>query len=168
MKTLCLFVAISCVFPVIADARPVQARPQVRPVVSVTAGRSLTPDCVAEAAQEHGVPLAALMGILAAEGGTVGEAVGNTNGSWDLGAFQINTCNLNALVSQGFMPEAILRDGCENARAAAWILRREFEHTGDIWSAIGAYHSRTPELRDAYIARVRAHLVRMMQGGRMP
>lgn len=158
MKALIAFVAL-CLLPCIAQARP---------VVSVAAGRSLTPDCVAEAAQEYGVPLAALMGILAAEGGTVGEAVGNANGSWDLGPMQVNTCNLNTLVSQGFTPEAILRDGCENARAAAWILRREVERTGNIWTAIGLYHSRTPELRDAYIARVRQHLVRMMGGGRLP
>ncbi len=158
MKTALLFVVL-CLFSGTAYARP---------VVSVAAGRSLTPDCVADAAWEHGVPLAALMGILAAEGGTAGEAIRNTNGSWDLGPFQINTCNLDALFAQGFEPEAVLRDGCENARAAAWILRREFERTGDIWTAIGGYHSRTPELRDAYIAKVKAHLVRMMQGGRRP
>lgn len=154
MKVLILIAAL-CLLPGAAEARP---------VVSLAAIRSLTPDCVAEAALEHDVPLAALMGILAAEGGTVGVAVRNPNGSWDLGAFQVNTCNLNTLAAQGFLPEAVLRDGCVNARAAAWILRREYERTGNIWSAIGAYHSRTPEFRDAYIARVKQHLIRIGRG----
>jgi hypothetical protein len=133
---------------------------QARPVVSVPAVRNLTPDCVVDAAREHGVPLAALMGILAAEGGAVGIA----DGSWDLGPMQLNTCNLDELVAQGFSPEAILRDGCVNVHAAAWILRREYLRTGNIWAAIGAYHSRTPSLRDAYAARVRKHLGRMGRG----
>jgi hypothetical protein len=77
----------------------------------------------------------------------------------------INTCNLDELAAQGFSPEAILRDGCVNAHAAAWILRREYERTGNIWTAIGAYHSRTPSLRDAYAARVKKHLARMARMG---
>lgn len=157
-----ILVAVLCLLSGAAHARPVA---QSRPVVSMPVARNLTPDCVAEAAQEHNVPLAALRGILAAEGGTVGEAKRNANGSWDLGAFQVNTCNLNALATQGFSPEAVLRDGCVNARAAAWILRREYQRTGNIWSAIAAYHSRTPEFGDAYIARVRKHLTRMARTG---
>lgn len=148
-------IAVLCLLPGAAEARP---------VVSMPAARSLTPDCVAEAALEHDVPLAALRGILAAEGGTAGVAVRNDNGSWDLGPMQVNTCNMNELVAQGFSPEAVLRDGCVNARAAAWILRREFDRAGNIWAAIGAYHSRTPEFRDAYIARVRKHLIRIGHG----
>jgi hypothetical protein len=138
---------------------------QARSVVSVPAVRNLTPDCVAEAARKHDVPLAALMGILVAEGGTVGEAKRNANGSWDLGPMQINTCNLDELAAQGFSPEEILRDGCVNAHAAAWILRREYLRAGNIWTAIGTYHSRTPSLRDAYAARVRKHLARMARMG---
>jgi hypothetical protein len=67
---------------------------QARPVVSVPAARSVTPDCVADAAREHDVPLAALMGILAAEGGTVGIAVRNANGSFDLGPMQVRCVGL--------------------------------------------------------------------------
>ena len=139
-----------------------------RPVVTVPPARSLTSDCVAGAALEYGVPLAALMGILAAEGGKEGEALGNTNGTWDLGPFQVNTCHLNTLADQGFTPEDILVDGCMNARAAAWILRREYTRTGDLWSAIGRYHSRTPTLHAAYIARVKKHLARMGKSGDVP
>jgi hypothetical protein len=158
MKSLTLAVAL-CLLSGLAWAAPT-----ARPVVSLPAVRLLTPDCVADAAKKEDVPLAALMGILAAEGGTEGEAKGNTNGSFDLGPFQINTCNLDTLADQGFSPEAIMRDGCVNARAAASILRREYERTGNIWTAIGAYHSRTPERSNAYIARVKQHLERMGDG----
>jgi len=151
MRGLTLLVVL-CLLPASALARP---------VVTVQHTRLLNPVCLADAAREFDVPLAALAGLLAAEGGKEGEAVGNSNGSWDLGPFQLNTCNLNELVAQGFSPEAILADGCVNAHAAAWILRREYDRTGDLWAAIGAYHSRTPHLRDAYIARVKRQLARL-------
>jgi hypothetical protein len=127
--------------------------------------RLLTLDCVVEAARAHGVPLAALFGILAAEDGRTGEALRNANGTWDVGPFQINTCNINILAAIGITPEAVLRDGCVNARAAAFLLRREYERAGDIWTAVGAYHSRTPERRDAYIERVKRHLARLGRKG---
>ena len=65
----------------------------------------------------------------------------------------------------GIAPEAVLQDGCVNAYAAAWLLRREYLRTGDIWQAIGAYHSRTPHRRDAYMARVRANLEKLHRRG---
>ena len=151
MKGLCLLFAL-CLLPGTAQARAVVAVPHTRP---------LTLECMADAAQEYAVPLAALVGILAVEGGTVGEAQRNANGSWDLGSFQVNTCNLNELAAQGYAPDAILRDGCVNASAAARILRREYLRAGDLWTAIGGYHSKTPQLHAAYVARVRKHLVRL-------
>ena len=156
MKGLLLFFVL-CLLPDSSLARA---------AVSLPVARHLTLDCVAVAALAHDVPLAALMGILAVEGGKVGEAVCNANGSWDLGPFQVNTCNLNELAVLGLSPEAILRDGCANARAAAWILSREYARAGNLWTAIGAYHSRTPQYRDAYAARVKTHLERMRYGVR--
>jgi hypothetical protein len=133
--------------------------------VSLPPTRPLTLDCVVEAARANDVPLAALLGILAVEGGRVGEALRNTNGTFDLGPFQLNTCNLTLLEAQGFAPESILRDGCVNVHAAAKLLRLELERAGNIWAAVGAYHSRTPTKRNAYIAKVRAQLVRMSGRG---
>ena len=132
------------------------ALPQTRPLLW---------ECVIDAAHKNGLPLAALVGILAAEGGEPGEAVSNTNGTWDMGPFQINTCHVNELVGMGIAPETVLRDGCANAYAAAWLLRKEYKRTGNLWEAVGAYHSRTPKYRDAYIARVREHLTRLERVG---
>jgi hypothetical protein len=121
--------------------------------------------CVIEAAQKHNLPLAALFGVLAVEGGNTGEALLNTNGTWDVGPFQVNTCHVDELLAVGIRPEVLLRDGCVNAHAAAWLLRKEYKRTGNIWDAVGAYHSRTPRFRDAYIAKVKKHLDRLGKEG---
>ena len=62
-------------------------------------------------------------------------------------------------------PDVILLDGCANAYAAAWILRKEYDRTRNIWDAVGAYHSRTPHFRDAYLGRVRKHLIKLSHTG---
>ena len=131
----------------------------------VTADTPLEAACVLDAARAGGLPAAALFGILATEGGKTGEALRNSNGTWDMGPFQINTVHVDTLAAMGIAPEAVLQDGCVNAYAAAWLLRREYLRTGDIWQAIGAYHSRTPHRRDAYMARVRANLEKLHRRG---
>ena len=105
------------------------------------------------------------VGILATEGGKTGQALSNTNGTWDLGAFQVNTCHVKELLRAGFSPDMVLRDGCTNAYAAAWVLRKEYDRTRNIWDAVGAYHSRTPHLRDAYLGRVKKHLAKLERVG---
>lgn len=127
--------------------------------------RPLTADCVVDAARASGMPVAALFAILATEGGKTGEALRNRNGTWDMGPFQVNTAHVNELAAMGIAPETVLRDGRINAYAAAWLLRKEYRRTGDLWQAIGAYHSRTPHRRDAYIRRVQANLERLSREG---
>lgn len=122
-------------------------------------------ECVVDAAARYNLPLAAMVGILATEGGKTGEALSNTNGTWDMGPFQINTCHINELLQAGMVPDVILRDGCANAYAAAFILRKEYDRTRNIWDAVGAYHSRTPHFRDAYLGRVRNHLTKLSRTG---
>lgn len=148
--------AALCLMPGAAFARAKVALSQTAP---------LTADCVVEAARASGLPLAALVGILATENGRAGEALQNDNGTWDMGPFQINTTHVNELTEMGIAPEAVLRDGCINAYAAAWLLRKEYNRTGDIWQAVGAYHSRTPHRRDAYITQVKIHLARLYRSG---
>lgn len=127
--------------------------------------RPLTADCVVDAARASGMPVAALFAILATEGGKTGEALSNKNGTWDLGGFQVNSVHLNELAAMGISPDAVLRDGRVNAYAAAWLLRKEYRRTGNLWQAIGTYHSRTPQRRDAYVRRVKANLERLRREG---
>ena len=142
--------------PVHAAARTKAMLPEASP---------LSWECVVGAAQAYNLPLAALVGILATEGGKTGQALSNTNGTWDLGAFQVNTCHVKELLRAGFSPDMVLRDGCTNAYAAAWVLRKEYDRTRNIWDAVGAYHSRTPHLRDAYLGRVKKHLAKLERVG---
>ena len=124
-----------------------------------------TVECIMGAAAASDLPLAVLFGVLATEGGTPGEALRNDNGTWDMGPFQINTCHVNELVAMGIDPATLLRDGCVGAYAAAWLLRKEYNRTGNLWEAVGSYHSRNPERRDAYIARVKSNLSRLQREG---
>lgn len=125
----------------------------------------LTADCVQEAARATGMPVAALYAILATENGKVGEALRNKNGTWDLGPFQINTTHIKELSAKGISLNAVLCDGRVNALTAAWLLRREYKRTGNLWRAIGAYHSRTPHLQNAYIRRVQSNMKRLKKEG---
>ena len=124
-----------------------------------------TADFGMDAAHSSGMPAAALFAILATEGGKTGEALSNKNGTWDMGPFQVNTVHLNELAAMGISPDAVLRDGRVNAYAAAWLLRKEYRRTGNLWRAIGTYHSRTPHRRDAYIRRVKSNLERLRREG---
>lgn len=159
MRTACfLALAVLCLLPGAAFAAE-RARVVFPPL------RPLTADCVLDAARVSGMPPAALFAILATEGGKTGEALSNKNGTWDMGPFQVNTTHVNELAAMGISPETVLRDGHVNAYAAAWLLRKEYRRTGDLWQAIGAYHSRTPHRRDAYIRRVKNNLERLRREG---
>ena len=158
MKAAFFFLAVLWLLPdaVFAAERARVAFPPLRP---------LTADCVLDAAHSSGMPAAALFAILATEGGKTGEALSNKNGTWDMGPFQVNTVHLNELAAMGISPDAVLRDGRVNAYAAAWLLRKEYRRTGNLWRAIGTYHSRTPHRRDAYIRRVKSNLERLRREG---
>ena len=158
MRRLCFFLAALCLLPGTAFSAG-RARVVFPPM------RPLTADCVLDAARVSGMPAAALFAILATEGGQTGEALSNKNGTWDMGPFQVNSVHLNELAAMGISPDAVLRDGRVNAHAAAWLLRKEYQRTGNLWQAIGAYHSRTPHRRDAYIRRVKHNLERLRREG---
>jgi hypothetical protein len=93
-----------------------------------------------------------LYAILAAEGGRVGQAVEDKNGTSDLGPFQINT---RWRVSTAEALALVRDDGCANAIAAAAILKRAVnEAHGDLPAALGLYHSHSPELAESYRNRI--------------
>ena len=158
MRAVCVLLAVLCLIPSAASAagRAKVVFPPMRP---------LTADCVLDAARASGMPAAALFAILATEGGRMGEALSNKNGTWDLGCFQVNTVHLKDLAAMGISARAVLCDGRANAHAAAWLLRKEYRRTGNLWEAIGTSHPRPPHRRDAYIRRVRANLKKLRQEG---
>lgn len=105
--------------------------------------------CLMLAAQTYSVPPAVLVGIYQVEGGQVGQAVGNTNGSYDLGPMQINTVWIPDLANRWGVSEATAKkwvrdDPCTNMGVAAWIFKNHYDETGSLSQAIAHYHSRTP------------------------
>jgi hypothetical protein len=90
------------------------------------------------------------------EGGKVGQAVLNTNGTYDLGPFQINSSWGPAIgrywhVSVPRALEYVRDNGCGNALIASAILKKMLIETkGDFPKAIGYYHSHTPALATQY------------------
>ena len=120
----------------------------------------LTAACLAAAAHAYHLPEPYLLAILKTEGGQVGQAVLNTNGTYDLGPFQINTSWGTAIGRYWHVPvpralEHVRDDGCANALIASAILKKMLIETkGDLPKAIGYYHSHTPALAVQYRAMV--------------
>lgn len=116
--------------------------------------------CLILAAQTYKVPPAVLIGIMHVEGGAVGQAVGNTNGSYDLGPMQVNTTWMPQLQKIWKVDRktaiAWVRDNpCVNIHVAAWILRTRYDEANqDLFKAIAGYHSRTSWRGEAYAMRV--------------
>jgi hypothetical protein len=102
----------------------------------------VTVECVLDAAKAQRIPLAGLVAIMAAEGGQVGRVAQNSNGTWDIGPGQINSSWLTRLAVHQVSEGVLLNNGCVNVLSAAWIFKQALiEKNGDVWAAIGRYHS---------------------------
>ncbi|GLQ93029.1 hypothetical protein GCM10007901_19800 [Dyella acidisoli] len=77
----------------------------------------------------------------------------NTNRTTDYGVMGINSVHLPELSGFGIAPDQLM-DPCINAYVGAWYLRRKMEKYGNTWRAVAAYHSETPEVGSAYVARI--------------
>jgi soluble lytic murein transglycosylase-like protein len=117
-------------------------------------------DCFDAAAAYQGVSAPVLKAIAWVESHGNPEAMHrNANGSVDIGELQINSTHLQELSTYGINAQA-LRDECVNIYVAAWHLKKQIVKYGNTWAAVGAYHSATPSLRDAYAGLIRATLAR--------
>lgn len=132
--------------------------------------------CLMSAALAYHVPVPAMQGIQAVEGGQEGQEVcQNADGSCDLGPFQVNDHAWVQTIAQdlGADPATVrttLRDdACWNAQIAAWILRQMLdEANGDLPTAIGNYHSHLPLEHMIYRAKVQEALDRLYPTGVVP
>lgn len=126
----------------------------------MTASATLLAACLMLASQTYKVPPAVMVGIMQIEGGRVGQEVGNTNGTYDLGPMQINTIWMPMLAEYWNVDKATARrwvrdNGCVNMHVSAWILRQQLEkYNGQMFKAIAGYHSGTPSLGHPYAAKV--------------
>ena len=73
----------------------------------------------------------------------------NSNKTVDLGLMGINTIHLQELGRYGITAEMLL-DPCQNVMAGAFLLKKRVNEYGYTWRAVGAYHSRTPDINERY------------------
>lgn len=128
------------------------------------------PECIAAAARHHRVPVPVLQAIAWHESRGDAAAVGrNTDGSIDIGAFQVNSIHLPELAQHG-IDARHLADPCLGAYVAAWHLARQMKALGPTWAAVGAYHSRTPARQRWYANRIAELLMswRVVPPGPLP
>jgi hypothetical protein len=119
--------------------------------------------CIRQAAKGHKWLERTLWGLRDQEGGWIGAAIANTNGTHDLGPLQVNSWWVPKIAALVKRPEAHVRywlqnDACFNAEAARWIFLSGLAVTGDYWKAIGVYHSPTARRQARYVKSVALHL----------
>ncbi len=126
--------------------------------------------CIAHAAKAYSLPVVLLQGILATEGGHVGEIHWNANGSYDMGPAQVNSTWLPQLAAQAVTRAQVINDGCLNVHIGAWILAQAMKgadpnQPGQFWQHVGAYNSMTPRYNQLYAALVWNHVTELAENG---
>lgn len=115
----------------------------------------VTLECVMAVSQRYQVSVQIIAGILAQEHGKLGQRSYNRNGTYDMGPMQVNSYWLPFLHRYGVSEAHMLHHGCYNVAVGAWIVRYEqARKKGDIWQAVGRYHSPDPGRAAGYALRV--------------
>lgn len=120
--------------------------------------QALVDSCLVRSAKEHKVPEIYLRVIKDVEGGKIGTARKNANGTWDLGVMQINTINLDDIKSEfdnvGWYELAM--DPCISINVAAWFIKKKLKKADKTspFDALIDYNSKTPEVRIHYAFKV--------------
>lgn len=124
----------------------------------------ITDKCVMRAAKRYNVPLDIMLGIMKTEGGSVGSASGNTDGSYDLGPMQVNDNTWVPVLARQELGadtparekfiEAMLRyNACYNINMGFYIYSQYLrEAGGDYMRAVGYYNSHDPVAMRTYQA----------------
>ncbi len=113
-------------------------------------------ECINQAAVTYYVPAQVIISVLGVEGGKVGMASPNTNGTYDYGPMQINSIWLPKIARYGYTKEQVQYDPCINVMVGTWILSNNIADTlaasssGGYWQGVAGYHSRTPSLNATY------------------
>ena len=109
--------------------------------------------CSIVAAVKYEVPANIVLAVAEKEGGKPGQWSKNSNGTYDVGAMQLNTHYLEDLKKYGITAEDAAQPGCYSYDLAAWRLRGHLQHDkADLWTRAANYHSRTPKYNHLYRA----------------
>lgn len=99
-------------------------------------------ECINKAAVTYHVPAAIIVSVLNVEGGKVGKATPNTNGTYDYGPMQINSIWLDKLSNYGYTKEEIRDNPCSNVWIGTWILSQNVtKNYNNFWYGVGSYNS---------------------------
>lgn len=112
------------------------------------------PDCAVDIAEFYDVPIELVAAVKYAESGSRGQKVGrigpNRNGTYDLGAMQINTWWLTKaspeyrLSNWGIDEAELLQNECTNIAVGTWILSQNLNRYGNTRAALAAYNTGSP------------------------
>ena len=107
--------------------------------------------CSIAAAVKYEIPANVLLAVAEMEAGKPGQWVLNANGTHDVGPMQFNTAYLSGLARYGIAPGDVAAAGCYSFDLAAWRLRKHIKNdSGDLWTRVANYHSRTYVYNAAY------------------
>ncbi len=116
-------------------------------------------ECINQAAVTYYVPAKVIISVLQVEGGKVGMASPNRNGTFDYGPMQINSIWMPKIAPYGYTQQQVQYDPCINVIVGTWILSTKIaeslaDSSGGYWQGVAGYHSLTPELNAQYQAKV--------------
>src|ERR1700722_7949826 len=101
-------------------------------------------ECINRAAITYIVPAKVIISVLEVEGGRVGSATPNKNGTVDLGPMQINSSWLPQLAHYGYTRQQLQYDPCVNVLVGTWILSNKITQvatqSSDYWQGVAGYH----------------------------
>lgn len=133
------------------DIPPPPTVPPETPVEIVRSLEEVTPltrACFERVVERYGVHPLILTLVARVEGGWSGAKIKNTNATYDVGKFQINTLHLPTLAKYGITEPMLRNNDCVNAGVAAWYIRtatqgQTVSNPEDYFRAIARYHSKT-------------------------
>ena len=115
----------------------------------------MLPDCAIDHAIHYQVPVELVAAVQRAESGAIGQRVGrvgpNSNGTYDLGAMQINTwwiqdAGEKSLINWGITEQELLQNPCTNFAVGTWLLDKNLRrYQGDVVAALSAYNTGRPD-----------------------
>lgn len=107
--------------------------------------------CSIIAAVKYDQPANIILAVASQENGKAGQWVKNSNGTSDVGPMQFNTSYLRELGKFGITAADVERPGCYSYELAAWRIRNHvLNDSGDLWTRVANYHSRTPKYNQVY------------------
>lgn len=115
-------------------------------------------ECINEAAMAYFVPAQVIISVIETEGGRVGMANRNSNGTYDYGPMQVNSIWLPVIEPYGYTRHQLQHDPCVNVLVGTWILSNKIAETlaqrDNYWKGVAGYHSKTPHLNERYKTKI--------------